>query len=289
MNNVATIPPPAPRTALAAIGVTPSPGIAATAAALGVSELIAGVLPGATSLVAAIGQVIIDHQPPGAKDVVVALFGTNDKLAFEVVIVAVALVIGAGLGVLARRSFAVAAAIFAAFGVLGFLASLNDPLGEPGIVAVVGGDLGRRRGVGPRLAARARPAARPHGIRRSASTSSAAATPASMPDWSRRSFMIRAGARDRWRRRGRASPAGSLLERQRVAPAGAARPSRRPRCPSSRSTPTQDLATVDPGPDPDRHAQRPLLPDRHRAADAQRRHRDLERCGSTGWSTARRR
>ena len=51
------------------------------------SELLAGLLPGATSLVAAVGQVIIDHQPPGAKDFVVALFGTNDKLAFEIVIV----------------------------------------------------------------------------------------------------------------------------------------------------------------------------------------------------------
>ena len=46
-------------------------------------------LPGATSLVAAVGQVVIDLQPPGAKDLVVALFGTNDKLALEVVVVLV--------------------------------------------------------------------------------------------------------------------------------------------------------------------------------------------------------
>ena len=112
MNNVVTIQATAPRTA-------PRPwrdavaGIAATAVALGVSELLAGVLPGATSLVASIGQVIIDNQPAGAKDVVVSLFGTNDKLAFELFIVAVAIVIGAGLGVLARRHYAIAGAIFA--------------------------------------------------------------------------------------------------------------------------------------------------------------------------------
>ena len=91
MSNVATIHATAPRTGSAPWRDAVA-GVAATAAALGVSELLAGVLPGATSLVAAIGQVIIDNQPPGAKDVVVSLFGTNDKLAFELIIVAIALV-----------------------------------------------------------------------------------------------------------------------------------------------------------------------------------------------------
>ena len=98
--------------------------------------MLAGVLPGATSLVASIGQVIIDNQPPGAKDVVVSLFGTNDKLAFELIIVAIALVDRRR----SRRPRApatsrLAATIFAAFGVLGFAASLNDPLANPGIEA----------------------------------------------------------------------------------------------------------------------------------------------------------
>ncbi len=48
-------------------------GAAAAAGALGASELLAGLLPGGTSLVAAVGQVAIDLQPPGAKDVVVVL------------------------------------------------------------------------------------------------------------------------------------------------------------------------------------------------------------------------
>jgi DMSO/TMAO reductase YedYZ molybdopterin-dependent catalytic subunit len=105
-------------------------GVAATALALGLSELLAGLLPGATSLVAAVGQVVIDLQPPGAKDLVVALFGTNDKLALEITVVVVALLIGAGLGILARRSFVAAAAGFAAFGLAGFFAALGDPLAE---------------------------------------------------------------------------------------------------------------------------------------------------------------
>jgi DMSO/TMAO reductase YedYZ molybdopterin-dependent catalytic subunit len=103
--------------------------------ALGISELLAGILPGATSLIASVGQVVIDLQPAGAKDLVVALFGTNDKLALELFVAAVAIAIGAVLGVLARRSFAIAMAGFIGFGIVGFLASLGDPLASPVMVA----------------------------------------------------------------------------------------------------------------------------------------------------------
>ena len=110
-------------------------GAVGAAVALGSSELIAGVLPGAVSLVASVGQTVIDLQPPGAKDLVVALFGTNDKLAFQLLIVGVALVFGAILGIVARRSYPAAAIGFAAFGLLGFLAALGDPLAQPVMVA----------------------------------------------------------------------------------------------------------------------------------------------------------
>ncbi len=182
-------------------------GAVATLTALGVSELIAGILPGATSLVAAVGQVVIDLQPPGAKDLVVTLFGTNDKLALELLVVVVATGIGALLGVLSRRRYMLAATGFAAFGALGFLAALGDPLANPAMVAAsaavsvgvalwVLGWL-----VGPRIV-------------------TTDGVPARMPDWSRRSFLLRAGAVGAG-----AIVAGiagrQLLERQRVAPAGA--------------------------------------------------------------------
>jgi DMSO/TMAO reductase YedYZ molybdopterin-dependent catalytic subunit len=180
-------------------------GAVATLAALGVSELIAGVLAGATSLVAGVGQVVIDLQPPGAKDLFIGLFGTNDKLALELLVVVVAIVIGAALGVLARRRYTLAAAVFMAFGVLGFLAALDDPLANPAVVAassavavgvalwVLGWLLGPR----------------PSGSSHTA-----------MPDWSRRSFLLRTGAVGAG-----AIVAGiggrQLLERQRVAPGAA--------------------------------------------------------------------
>ncbi len=111
-------------------------GAAAAALGIGVSELIGGLLAGATSLVDAIGQVVIDLQPPGAKDFVVELFGTNDKLALEVVVTLAALALGGAFGVLAARRFVLGAGGFAAFGALAFVAGLGEPLANPAIVAV---------------------------------------------------------------------------------------------------------------------------------------------------------
>ena len=185
-------------------------GIVAAGAALGASELLAGILAGGSSLVAAVGQVVIDLQPPGAKDFVVALFGTNDKLALEVLIVVVALAIGAGVGALARHWFAVGAVGFAAFGAVGFLASLGDPIASPAIT-IVSATVSVAAGVwllGWLLGAAG------------AAGSAAGVGAGSMPDWSRRSFLVRAGGVGVG-----ALAAGfvgrGLLERQRVAPIGA--------------------------------------------------------------------
>src|SRR6187431_2310756 len=54
-------------------------GVLAGALSLGVAELIAGLVAGAPSPVLSIGALLISIQPPGAKDFVVNLFGTNDK------------------------------------------------------------------------------------------------------------------------------------------------------------------------------------------------------------------
>ena len=116
-------------------------GVAATIVALGLSELIAGLLPGRPPLVAAIGQWVIDHQPPGAKDVAVGLFGTNDKLALEIVMALAALAFGAALGVLSIRRFDLAAAIFAGVRHGGFRGRSATAAGQPGHR----GGAGRRR------------------------------------------------------------------------------------------------------------------------------------------------
>lgn len=106
-------------------------GAVAGAAALGVAELLAGVLPGGASPVIAIGDLVIALQPPGAKQFVVDLFGQADKLLLNLVVVAVALGIGAALGILAGRSPGLARLGFAGFGIVALAAALRDPLAEP--------------------------------------------------------------------------------------------------------------------------------------------------------------
>jgi DMSO/TMAO reductase YedYZ molybdopterin-dependent catalytic subunit len=155
-------------------------GIVATIAALGVSELAAALLSG-QSLIAAVGGAVIDLQPPGAKDFVVGLFGENDKLALEVLIVAASVGVGAVVGIVARRQFVVGATGLAIFAAIGFLAALADPSAAAAPTAIVAG------------------AAAIVGIQvlswlLGPSKTGADAVRASMPNWSRRDFLVRSGS-----------------------------------------------------------------------------------------------
>jgi DMSO/TMAO reductase YedYZ molybdopterin-dependent catalytic subunit len=165
----------------------PRPGLAfagatAVGAALATGELLAGLIPGVPSPLLAVARFIVDIQPPGAKDFVVALFGEADKFAFEVFIVLVALGIGAWLGRVAPRRPGLAAALIAAFTAAGFLASLRDPnniatLSAPvaAVEAIVGIAVLRRLVV---IATRAGSETDPTDGRQGF-----------MPDWTRRSLL----------------------------------------------------------------------------------------------------
>ena len=169
-----------PRTAAAIAGAV------AAGVAIGASQLLAGFLPGAPSLVVAIGQAVIDLQPPGAKDLVVGLFGTNDKLALEIVIVVVALGIAAGVGVVARRRFGIAALVFVLAGIAGAAAALRDPRNDPlltFIAAAVATAVGLQALSWLVAATTSRMTA-----------TNSARTTATTPDWSRRAFLTKAGA-----------------------------------------------------------------------------------------------
>ena len=148
-------------------------GIVAGGVALGATELLAGLLPGAPSVVLEIGSLLISLQPPGAKQVVVDLFGTNDKLALNVAIVIGALVIAAALGVVARFHRPWTTVGFAGIAVLGLFASLRDPLVEP-LLAVAAAVLGV--GVAYGVLGWLLRLATPSGV-------------AEMPDWERRRFL----------------------------------------------------------------------------------------------------
>lgn len=112
-------------------------GLAAGAAALGAGELVAGLLPGGISPIIAVGDLVIALQPPGAKDLVVALFGEADKLALNLAVGLVALVGAAVIGILARSRPQVATIGFGLGGLLALGAGLREPLAEPVVTLVV--------------------------------------------------------------------------------------------------------------------------------------------------------
>jgi DMSO/TMAO reductase YedYZ molybdopterin-dependent catalytic subunit len=162
-------------------------GATAVGAALAIGELIAGIVPGVPSPLLAVARFIVDVQPPGAKELVVALFGEADKFAFQVFIVAVALGVGATLGRLSPKRPDLAATVLVAFTAAGFAASLREP-GAVAALAVVAAAVEALAGVYllRRLVALAAPSAGP------APTGDLANGP--MPDWSRRSLLQVGGA-----------------------------------------------------------------------------------------------
>jgi DMSO/TMAO reductase YedYZ molybdopterin-dependent catalytic subunit len=105
-------------------------GVAAVAVALGVGELMAGLL-GGSSIIVAVGALVISLQPPGGKDLMVELFGTNDKLALEIMIGVGGMLVGGLLGVIAQRDMRGAVIAYLAVALFGFWLILQDPLAGP--------------------------------------------------------------------------------------------------------------------------------------------------------------
>ena len=54
-------------------------GLAAAGVALGVAQLVSGLIRGTTSPVVSVGEWVIDHVPVAVKDFAIRQFGTNDK------------------------------------------------------------------------------------------------------------------------------------------------------------------------------------------------------------------
>jgi DMSO/TMAO reductase YedYZ molybdopterin-dependent catalytic subunit len=161
------------------------------AAALGIAiaELMAGLVLGAPSLVIAIGDLVIENQPPGAKELIVELFGTNNKLALNVGIVLAAVLVAGLLGVAGRRRWAVPVAGFSVAGMVGLVAALAQSLTDPilavltVVVAIAAALVALRlllRATGPRWAPPVATGIVP---------GSAASVVETMPDWDRRRFL----------------------------------------------------------------------------------------------------
>jgi DMSO/TMAO reductase YedYZ molybdopterin-dependent catalytic subunit len=173
-------------------------GLVAGAVGIAASELLAGLIPGAPSLIVGVGSFIIALQPPGGKELVVNLFGTNDKLAVNLLIVVVALLVAAVAGILGSRRFGDGARLFLTFGLVAFLVTVIQPLSEPGL-ALLSAAAATAAGIGAlRILLAEAGFMAPVRFDRSAFSWAALSRTASgppaapMPDWSRRRLLGRA-------------------------------------------------------------------------------------------------
>jgi DMSO/TMAO reductase YedYZ molybdopterin-dependent catalytic subunit len=112
-------------------------GMSSAAVAIGVGEVVAGLF-GSTSAIAAVGALVIALQPPGGKDLMTSLFGTNDKLALEIMVFIGGVLLGAVIGLLGQRDRRLAYGAFVFAGVVGLFLILQDPLEDTlsGVVTI---------------------------------------------------------------------------------------------------------------------------------------------------------
>ncbi len=114
-------------------------GAVSAGLALGISELAAGLFASFPSLIEALGNFVVDTSPRPLKDFAIEVFGTADKLVLLILIVVVTVLIGAVVGMFARRRFGIAIVVFAGFAVIAALAAARDPQVDVGLALVPAG------------------------------------------------------------------------------------------------------------------------------------------------------
>ncbi|MEV0199019.1 molybdopterin-dependent oxidoreductase [Nonomuraea sp. NPDC050691] len=118
----------------------PLAGLTAGAVALGVAQLVAGIVGPRTFPVVAVGDGVVDLTPAPVKDFAINAFGANDKTVLVGGVLVVVALIAAALGIAARRRPVYGDAGLAAFGAVGVLAVLTRPgAGIVGVVPTVAG------------------------------------------------------------------------------------------------------------------------------------------------------
>ena len=102
-------------------------GLLSAGIALGVGELLSGISKQIPSLVARVGDIVIDNVPGSIERWAISTFGENDKPALVIGITVIALIIGAATGIAASKQFRSAWTVFGLFGLIGALAAGSDP------------------------------------------------------------------------------------------------------------------------------------------------------------------
>ncbi|MCW2883019.1 MAG: molybdopterin-binding oxidoreductase [Sphaerisporangium sp.] len=102
-------------------------GVVAGAVALGIGQLVAGLLNPKASPVIAVGDAAVDRTPAALKEWAIRAFGSSDKVVLITGIVVVLALIAAGLGLLARRRVGFGTSGLAVFGLIGVAAAMTRP------------------------------------------------------------------------------------------------------------------------------------------------------------------
>jgi DMSO/TMAO reductase YedYZ molybdopterin-dependent catalytic subunit len=105
-------------------------GIVAVVSLLGVAELLAGVLAPEASPIVAVGQLAIDLAPHWLKDLMIALFGTGDKVALFVILGVVVLIGAIAAGNLELRWPPSGAILLGIASAVALIAVLTRPSGS---------------------------------------------------------------------------------------------------------------------------------------------------------------
>jgi len=111
-------------------GLSALAGLISAGLALGIGELLAGLVGPNSSPVIAIGGAVIDATPRPLKDFAITTFGESDKIALVVGTLVLLAVFAMVLGVLAWTRLKLAAAGVLLFGLLGAAAAITRPTGS---------------------------------------------------------------------------------------------------------------------------------------------------------------
>jgi DMSO/TMAO reductase YedYZ molybdopterin-dependent catalytic subunit len=102
-------------------------GILAGCLALGVAQLVAGVISSGSSPVVAVGQLSIDYTPPAIKNFAISAFGSHDKFVLVTGILVVLAIFAAVIGILAVHRLEYGMAGLGLFVLVGLTAALTRP------------------------------------------------------------------------------------------------------------------------------------------------------------------
>ncbi len=119
-------------------------GLLSAAVALGVAELLAGLVGPAASPVVAVGDAVITLTPEPVKAFAIRTFGENDKIALIAGTLAVIALLSFVVGLLALRRLRLGQAGIALVGLVGVVAAVTRPAGGPldGLPSLLGAAAG---------------------------------------------------------------------------------------------------------------------------------------------------